>query len=218
MKRRIFYRLPAYAVFFVMAVMVSFSNAGSDIVKKFTEALEAKDAARMDAVVAENKANIPSEVRSLIDEAMKPGVKEEDRTAHLYIAELLAARYKEQTNDFKPYIAVRTANVNLRLGPATRPKAVNGVHAIDMPKATDNAKNVFIPDNIVVKKGETVRWVNSDEHTHKIASMPAIGTPGIKTTAIEPGQVYDYKFEKPGDYYYICYIHQSMIGKITVEE
>lgn len=43
--------------------------------------------------------------------------------------------------------------------------------------------------------------------------MPVIGTGGIKATRIDPGQSFEFKFDKAGEYFYICYIHKGMVGK-----
>ena len=87
-----------------------------------------------------------------------------------------------------------------------------------MPKPSGDDKNIFKPDNITIKRGESVRWVNTGETEHILASMPLISVPGLFSPKVEAGQSWDYKFEKTGEYYYLCFIHKSMIGKVTVEE
>lgn len=192
--------------------------AESEIVKKFTEALDAKNAVKMDEVIKANKEKIPDEIKALIDAALAPETTPEDKESHFYVAELMAKGYNEATGDFKPLKSVKTAVFNSKLTPAVRSKAENGVHTVTAPKATDHAKNVFTPDNIIIKKGESVKWVNNDDTAHVLVSMPVIGLGGIKATRIEPGQSWEFKPEKPGEYYYMCYIHKGMVGKITVEE
>ena len=35
---------------------------------------------------------------------------------------------------------------------------------------------------------------------------------------IEPGQSWDHTFHSPGEYYYVCFSHKVMYGKIVVKE
>lgn len=213
---------PGFALILTLVFMLSASvyAAESEIVKKFLDAIDSKDPLRMSAVIEENKDKIPAEIKTLVDEALLPQSTEEDRESKFYIAELLANGYKDITNNFEPLRDVKKAVFNSRLATPVpvRSTPVNGVHVIIAPEATEHAKNVFKPDNIIIKKGDTVRWENKDKDAHVLVAMPLISMGGIKPTRIEPGASFDYKFEKAGECYYMCYIHKGMIGKITVEE
>ncbi|MEE9542608.1 MAG: plastocyanin/azurin family copper-binding protein [Thermodesulfobacteriota bacterium] len=189
----------------------------SKLVNKFLEAYDAKDAGAMAAIVEDNKDKIPSEILALLYEAMFPSTKEEDKTANLFIAELIAKTYKDSTGDFEPLLNVKRTVFNSKLSEPVTSSAKKGVHIVELPKASKNAMNVFSPDNIIIKQGETVSWVNKDKISHVFASMPVIGEGGIFTPDIEPGKSWKFKFNKPGDYYYICFIHKGMVGKVTVE-
>ena len=69
-----------------------------------------------------------------------------------------------------------------------------------------------------IKKGEVVRWVNNDNVAHLLASMHVIGEQGIFSPRVAPGNSWEYRFDKAGEYYYICFIHKVMYGKVTVVE
>lgn len=212
------------------ALMLFALNAGaqaaqSELVTKYLEAVDSKNALKMSAIIAENKDKVPAEVKALLEEAAKPGITPEDKEAQLYIAELLASGLKDETGDFTLLKEVKKAVFNSKLADApVRLKAENGIHVLQtthvMVKhdSSEEAKNIFVPDNIIIKKGETVRWENKDTIEHVLISMPAIGIGGIKATRIEPGQSFEFKFDNPGEYFYICYIHKGMVGKVTVEE
>lgn len=212
------------------ALMLFALNAGaeaaqSELVTKYLEAVDSKNALKMSAIMAENKDKVPAEVKALLEEAAKPGITPEDKEAQLYIAELLASGLKDETGDFTLLKEVKKAVFNSKLADApVRLKAENGIHVLQtthvMVKhdSSEEAKNIFVPDNIIIKKGETVRWENKDTIEHVLISMPAIGIGGIKATRIEPGQSFEFKFDNPGEYFYICYIHKGMVGKVTVEE
>ncbi len=206
----------------VFVLFLSLSSAGysaeTEIRKLYIEAYDAKDAAKMAKVIEENKDKIPSEIKSLLDDAVAPGTGETDRESNFYMAELMANGYKDLTGDVNPLKDVKKAVFSSKLTPSVRPEPLSGVIIVEMPEPTDAAKNVFRPDNIIIKKGMTVRWVNSDNTAHVLASMRVIGMGGLFSPSIEPGKSWDYRFEKPGEYYYICFIHKAMVGKVTVEE
>ncbi len=208
-------------VFLLISILgfcsVSFSQE-SGIIKEFLEAFDSNDRDRMTTIVEEKQEEISAEIKNLVDQAMLPEKTKEERESKLYVAEVLAKAYKDVSGDFEPLRDVKKASFEAKLFPSVTSKSVDGVHIINMPKVTGEVKNVFVPDNIIIKKGETVRWTNNDINTHVFASMPFVGNTGIFSPRIEPEGSWEYKFEKTGGYYYICFIHRSMMGKITVEE
>lgn len=216
LRRFVFMSTVALTAIFVMAG-TGFS-AESEVAKSFIDAFEKNDAVKMGSIVKDNKDKIPAEIKSIIDEAMLPGIAKDDRDSKLYIAEYMAKVYKDTTGDFVPLKDAKKKIFETKLTPAIKPAEANGVYIIETPKPTEKEQNFFRPDNIIIKKGSTVRWVNNDVNGHIFASMPFIGDGGIFSPTVNPGESWEHKFEKPGEYYYLCFIHQSMIGKITVEE
>ena len=212
--KKLWSSLVLIAVFVLSGTAYSFE---SKIVNEFLTAHDAKDADGMAAVIEKNKEKISSEILALLYEAMSPSTKEEDKTANLFIAELIAKTYKNVTGDFEPLLSVKRTVFNSKLGEPVNSSAKGGVHVVELPKASKNEMNIFSPDNIIIKQGETVSWVNKDKVSHIFASMPIIGEGGIFTPDIEPGKNWKYKFDKPGEYYYLCFIHKGMVGKVTVE-
>jgi plastocyanin len=77
-------------------------------------------------------------------------------------------------------------------------------------------KNAFSPANMTVKAGSTVRWVNGDDHPHRIEFV----NKAFSTSAYLLGssQSASQRFDKPGTYDYDCMIHPYMKGTITVVE
>lgn len=208
-------------VFILSAIMVlamcgpGFS-AESEIVKRFASALYKKDPATMHSIVMQNVDKIPAETDALLDDALKPQVSKEDRESKFYVAEFMADEYKNVTGDAGLLKSVKTRVFESKIHQPVRPVPVNGVVTIDA-LSTENEKNLFRPDNIIIKKGNTVKWTNNDNVAHLLASVPVIGLGGMFSPTIEPGQSWTYKFDDPGVYYYICFIHRVMYGKITVE-
>ena len=71
----------------------------------------------------------------------------------------------------------------------------------------------FVPDPIVVATGTTVRWRNRDEVSHTVTSDP----PGLfDSGTLQRGDRFEYRFDVPGTYNYICKIHPTMTGTVIV--
>ena len=68
----------------------------------------------------------------------------------------------------------------------------------------------FIPASITINKGTTVRWVNQDSVSHAIKSE------SVNSQEFGKGQIFEFKFENPGTYDYICGLHPPMKGRIIV--
>ena len=79
-------------------------------------------------------------------------------------------------------------------------------------KNTVNIQNFsFQPSNIIVKKGETVTWVNKDSATHNIKGD------NFTSGSLGNGATYKNTFNVTGVFNYICSVHPSMKGTVTVE-
>ena len=77
------------------------------------------------------------------------------------------------------------------------------------------AKNTFNPSTMTVKVGSTVRWVNEDDHPHRIEFMDkAFST---STYLLGASQSASQRFDRAGTYNYSCMIHPYMQGTIRVE-
>ena len=78
-------------------------------------------------------------------------------------------------------------------------------------------KDAFTPAaNLTVKVGSTVRWVNGDDHPHRIlfANNAFSRSPQL----LAAGQSFSQLFDRPGVYNYDCMIYPFMKGTITVVE
>jgi plastocyanin len=210
LKRRIF-------VFALMAVLAS-AGAGypreSGIRKDFSEALEAEDRDKLYSIVRENEKKIPGEIRDILADASRAPMDE--REALLYIAEVMATIFKDLSGDMEFFKVVKKKIFEAGLTAPVRSVPQGGVHIVAMPEATEKVKNIFKPDNIIINKGGTIRWVNNDTIAHLLGSMPFIGEGGLFSPYIEPGEGWEHTFAEPGEYYYICFIHRDMIGKVKV--
>jgi len=76
-------------------------------------------------------------------------------------------------------------------------------------------KNTFKPADMTVNPGSTVRWVNADNHPHRIEFEDK----SFSTSAFLLGasQSASQRFDRARSYNYSCMIHPGMRGTITVE-
>jgi plastocyanin len=70
----------------------------------------------------------------------------------------------------------------------------------------------FDPGDLTVAKGTSVTWKNDDSATHRIKS----GDGSFDSKDLKNGDSFDHTFDTAGTFDYICGIHPSMKGKITV--
>jgi plastocyanin len=76
------------------------------------------------------------------------------------------------------------------------------------------ASFAFSPASVTVKAGTTIKWTNNDSAPHSIASSDGKFT---GSSVLSKGNAYQFTFDKPGTYNYICGIHPSMSGTIIVQ-
>jgi plastocyanin len=70
------------------------------------------------------------------------------------------------------------------------------------------------PLNLVIHKGDTVRWTNQEGIVHHLVSDKENE---IDSSFLYPGQSYSHSFTNKGTFSYHCYLHQSLSGTVIVE-
>ena len=71
----------------------------------------------------------------------------------------------------------------------------------------------FSPMMLTVKAGTTVTWKNLDGEPHTVVSPDGV----FRSHALDQGDAFTFKFDKPGTYKYICSIHPKMRAAIIVQ-
>jgi plastocyanin len=71
----------------------------------------------------------------------------------------------------------------------------------------------FNPTSVTVKKGQKVKWVNSDPAAHNVTSSD--GT--LKSKDFAQGGSFVWTASKTGTFNYVCTIHPQMKASITVQ-
>lgn len=77
-------------------------------------------------------------------------------------------------------------------------------------------KDSFRPADMTVPLHSTVRWVNTDNHPHRIEFEDKSFT--SSTFLLGSSQSASQRFDRSGAFNYSCMIHPEMRGTITVEE
>ncbi len=78
---------------------------------------------------------------------------------------------------------------------------------------------VFNPNVIIIKQGETVRWVNNDQRQYQLKDLTGktIGEFKDPGKIVEKGDKFEYTFNEQGAYTYKDTITQRLVGTIIVE-
>lgn len=199
-------------------------SENSDFLNKFIEIMTelddfgARDMGKMVGLVKTNLHGVPGEVEMLIERTGRVGVSDKEKEPLFFIAEFMAKAFAIADNDRSLLLRVKRASFDARLSEAAESSFMPGekYHLITTPPAVGDLKNYFLPDNIIINQGETVRWINTDVEPHIFASIKSLGEGDIFSPEIETGGYFDYSFEYAGEYYYMCFIHQGMVGKVLV--
>jgi len=81
------------------------------------------------------------------------------------------------------------------------------------PVSVEIRDSKYVPSELTVAVGTTVRWINRDEETHTITSTTDL----FKSGGLNLGEEYAYTFTAPGVYQYTCALHDFMQGSIVVK-
>ena len=93
---------------------------------------------------------------------------------------------------------------------------VAGVTASAVRAATVEVKIdnfTFNAQQITVKAGDTVTWINHDDIPHTVTSK----TMAFRSKAMGADDKFSFTFATPGKFEYFCSLHPHMTGTIVVE-
>lgn len=88
----------------------------------------------------------------------------------------------------------------------------------------------FQPNNIQIKKGTKVTWINNatenhaimkeneDDESHEPIPSSAVKEDTLASPTLAKGKVYEFTFNETGKTYYHCPLHPNVRGKVTVVE
>jgi plastocyanin len=96
------------------------------------------------------------------------------------------------------------------LAAAVLPAAAQGVVEVRIEKYQ------FVPAEVRVKPGTTVKWINDEKRTSH--SVLFKGEGGFESERMFPGESWERRFDRPGSYPYTCGPHPEMSGVVEVAE
>lgn len=73
----------------------------------------------------------------------------------------------------------------------------------------------FEPESLTVSAGSTVTWTNRDDAIHSIQDESDLATE--ESDDLGEGDTFGITYDQPGEYPYICGIHNYMTGTVVVE-
>lgn len=200
------------ALFLTSTTAFSFE---SKIVDEFWEA-QTRHSSKKYTVVRENEQKIPGEIDALMNEALSPETDRDDREALFNVIDRMANAYGNVTGEEEFVKDVRKRIFESRLGDEVPLDPEQAVHVVESHSG-DGGSASFRPDNIIVKRGDTVKWVNTGVGPHLVKSILVdIGERGISSPLLKDGQSWGRRFYRPGVYYYMAISGKAMYGKITV--
>ena len=89
---------------------------------------------------------------------------------------------------------------------------------VSMPNGVGTNQSLnFVPVNVTLAKGGTVKWTNNDPTPHTVTStsVPS-GAQSFDSKNMAQGSTFTYMFTVSGTYLYICAYHSWMRGAVTV--
>jgi plastocyanin len=191
-------------------------SSDEDIIREFQKALDHDNRLVMEFLAKKVEPRIEPFVTRIIKRASKRGVPEEKKDMLLKTAMNFAKTLGNIKGDHSFHRVIHRRTFTARLTGPVQSTQFEGAHTVYAPKTTPALKNVFRPDNIIINAGDTVRWVNHDEITHVIGTLGFLSDGNFFAPNVGPQGTFERTFFIPGEYYYICFIHSSMTGKITV--
>ncbi|MDP2135965.1 MAG: cupredoxin domain-containing protein [Sulfuritalea sp.] len=73
----------------------------------------------------------------------------------------------------------------------------------------------FVPAEVRIKAGDTVKWINREKRTSHSVLFPAEN--GLESERMFPQEHWQRSFPQPGSYSYRCGPHEEMKGRVLVE-
>lgn len=97
--------------------------------------------------------------------------------------------------------------------PAVMPTGSSAADNAEAPSIVLARDFMFAPVSLTVPAGSTVTWTNKDDEPHTVVSDSG----SFRSGALDTGESFSFKFDKPGTYRYACSIHPRMVGTIVVQ-
>jgi plastocyanin len=108
----------------------------------------------------------------------------------------------------------RALVVAILLGPVVGAMlALGAVAAQDSTNVVAIDNFTFVPPELTVAVGTTVKWVNHDDIPHLVVSKDK----AFRSKALDTDDSFSYTFPSAGTFDYFCALHPHMVGKVIVK-
>lgn len=114
----------------------------------------------------------------------------------------------------KNAVVARMLKVTAAAGFAVIAPTILPAYAADVVEIITIEKMKFEPQQLKVKTGTTVKWVNNEKRTNHSILFAQEELP--ESERLFPGESWQRTFDKPGVYPYICGPHPDMSGVVEV--
>lgn len=94
--------------------------------------------------------------------------------------------------------------------------ALVSFHVLAEPRAVTIQNYAYAPQEVRIRAGDAVQWVNREKRTSHSILFPAEG--GLESTRLFPGESWQRTFPKAGTYPYTCGPHPEMKGIVVVSD
>jgi len=102
---------------------------------------------------------------------------------------------------------------------------IDDADAADFKVVVKQGTKAFMPQEMKIKLGDQVRWINEGEEEHFLTSagpssrQVVSGTENLEIhKRLPPSESYSHSFAQAETYYYFCAIHMQMWGIVIVEK
>ena len=89
----------------------------------------------------------------------------------------------------------------------------NSSNVTSNPNMISIQNTTFSPNNLTVRSGTNVQWINNDNKQHQIVSDSG----AFQSPILNPGDSYNFYFAKSGIYGYHDALNSTITGTITVQ-
>ena len=108
----------------------------------------------------------------------------------------------------------RALVVAILLGPVVGAMlALGAVAAQDATNVVTIDNFTFMPPELTVAVGTTVKWVNHDDIPHLVVNKDK----AFRSKALDTDDSFSYTFDSAGTFDYFCALHPHMVGKVIVK-
>ena len=114
-----------------------------------------------------------------------------------------------------------TGRLEVRPGAATAVVTLDPRGPLDVPLPAepgemDQYGRAFVPRLVVVREGQAVRFINSENELHNVHVVDEAGETLFNVGMPIMGGTYEHVFERAGDYRIRCNVHQEMAATVRV--